>query len=223
MTEAWAKSCDKYVFVAKLAPSIQNKVEFMSNYSILEPEGLEIDSYAKLSTKVLASFATVYSKYINDYDWFLKCDDDSFIFVENMKIFLKDQNSSDPVTFGCNFKPYVTGGYHSGGGGYVLSREALSRFGPKIVADKKFCANSGIEDIDIAKCLRKLDVKAGVSIDELKRERFHPLSIDHHLKGHYAEWIYGYVQNPLKKVRTITNHHLFKTILCNFHSMIICN
>ena len=41
---------------------------------------------------------------------------------------LQPYNSSEPVYFGCKFKPYVSQGYMSGGAGYVLSKEALKRF-----------------------------------------------------------------------------------------------
>ena len=48
--------------------------------------------------------------------------------VENLRYMLQPYNSSDPLYFGCKFKPYVSQGYMSGGAGYVLSKEALKRF-----------------------------------------------------------------------------------------------
>nr|AIA93486.1 CAZy families GT31 protein [uncultured bacterium] len=48
--------------------------------------------------------------------------------MENMRYMLNDYNSSDPIYFGFRMKPYVSQGYMSGGGGYVLSKESVKRF-----------------------------------------------------------------------------------------------
>jgi glycoprotein-N-acetylgalactosamine 3-beta-galactosyltransferase len=66
-------------------------------------------------------FADTY-KYNNKYDWYLKADDDTFVFVDNLRLFLNDKNPNLPVDYGYDFKVKVEGGYHSGGGGYVLSK-----------------------------------------------------------------------------------------------------
>jgi glycoprotein-N-acetylgalactosamine 3-beta-galactosyltransferase len=65
----------------------------------------------------------------------------------------------------------VNGGYHSGGAGYLIPREALNRIGSKLRKDYDFCSNSGIEDVDVAKCLKTLGVSSNSSLDELGRER----------------------------------------------------
>ena len=66
----------------------------------------------------------------------------------------------------------VPGGYHSGGGGYIMSREALTRLGSALTKDYNFCKNSGLEDVDVGKCLRTLGVYPNGSIDEVGRERY---------------------------------------------------
>ncbi len=79
--------------------------------------------------------------YINhrNYDWYLKADDDTFIFNDNLRLFLADKNQNDPVTFGHHLKGH--GGYLSGGAGYVLSKESLQRLGSKLITNQKYCPN----------------------------------------------------------------------------------
>lgn len=97
----------------------------------------------------------------------------------------------------------MDGGYHSGGGGYLLSREALSRLGSALTKDYKSCANTGTEDVDVGRCLRTLGVSPGTSIDELGRERFHPLSIEAHYYGLFPDWMFTFAKHSVKKVTYI--------------------
>ena len=98
----------------------------------------------KLTDKVFLTLKHLQKKY-NNYDWYLKADDDTYIFVDNLRQFIADKNSSMPVTYGYDFKVIVDNGYHSGGGGYLLSNEALSRIGSKLNDNYTFCRNSGTE------------------------------------------------------------------------------
>ena len=49
-------------------------------------------------------------QYNPNYDWYLRADDDTFIFFENLKSFLRDKNQKSPVTYGFDFKLLVEGG-----------------------------------------------------------------------------------------------------------------
>lgn len=151
---AWASKCDEYRFITMVPPEIKNQlngsnltnksVEFKYNdQKFLQPADLVHDQYDELTDKMYLTFRDINKRY-GQFDWYLKADDDTFIFVDNLKKFLSEKNSSQPVTFGYNFKVIVKKGYHSGGAGYVLSRESLSRLGGKLAQDYNFCPNSGL-------------------------------------------------------------------------------
>jgi len=150
----------------------------------------------KLTDKVFMTFKYIFVHYKN-YDWYLKTDDDTFIFMDNLREFLNTKNESQPVTYGYDFGMIVQNGYHSGGAGYVLSKEAFKRLGAQLNVDYKFCPVSGYEDVDVAACLRLLDVYPNKSLDDLGRERFHPLDIYTHYFN-VSPWLYSYAANPIQ-------------------------
>ena len=94
-------------------------------------------------------------------------EDDTYVVVENLRYMLQPHNHTEPVYFGCKFKPYVKQGYMSGGAGYVLSKEALRRFVTKGLQDKTGITcrtdDGGAEDVEMGKCMEGLGVKAGDS------------------------------------------------------------
>ncbi len=80
-------------------------------------------------------------------------DDNTFVFVDNLKAFLKTKNPDDYFSYGYNF--IVNGGYHSGGPGYVIGNRAMKLIGRELDEnDTKSCPSTGIEDVDVARCLR---------------------------------------------------------------------
>jgi hypothetical protein len=78
--------------------------------------------------------------------------------MENLKAFLRTKNPLNNETFGSDFKKFVYRSYHHGSAGYVLSNTASQRLGYQLVSNYSFCINTGIEDLDIAKCLRDLNI-----------------------------------------------------------------
>ena len=46
----------------------------------------------------------MFENHWDDADWFMKADDDTFVVVENLRNLLKDFNTTDPISFGHNFK-----------------------------------------------------------------------------------------------------------------------
>jgi glycoprotein-N-acetylgalactosamine 3-beta-galactosyltransferase len=194
---SWANKCDEHLFVSvviitKNNLTSQSSLEYTTTFGmrVLQPFGHYNESYNELTDKVYLTIKDVYKRYnIYNYDWFLKADDDTFILMDNLRLFLNDKNANQPITYGFNFKDMVEEGYHSGGAGYLLSRNAFRRLGSKLNRNYDFCPNSGIEDIDVAKCLRQLKVHLGNSTDSKGRERFHPLSIYNHYQGYFPDWL----------------------------------
>lgn len=175
-------------------------------YRLLDPELGSIalpvgEGRDNLWAKTKEAFKHVYEHYLNEADWFLKADDDTYTVVENLRFMLAGYNPDDPLYFGCKFKPYTKQGYMSGGAGYVLSREALRRFVEKALPNPKLCKkeNSGAEDAEMGKCMENVNVFAGDSRDAELRGRFFPFVPEHHLIQDHVDkdfWYWKYIYYP---------------------------
>ena len=201
----WATKCDNYKFISVIPDHIRRQSQQIGlnqvNYNgmhILQPPGLVKDHYDMLTDKVFLTIIHLHKEY-GDYDWYLKADDDTFIFVDNLRTFVLDKDKSLPVTYGYDFKVIVDHGYHSGGGGYLLSNEALNRLGAKLAQNYTNCSNSGTEDVDVARCLRQVGVYPNKSLDN-GRERFHPLDLMAHFNNVYPDWMKKYATNQILPV-----------------------
>ncbi|XP_067649985.1 glycoprotein-N-acetylgalactosamine 3-beta-galactosyltransferase 1-B-like [Haliotis asinina] len=179
-----------------------NKVLFMS--SVTDPKfptvGLNVsEGREHLTAKTMQAFRYIYENHFDDADWFMKADDDTYVILENLRYFLTSQNKSEPAFFGHHFKVILKQGFYSGGGGYVLSKEALRRYGEK-GHDPTVCRHDGgAEDVAFCRCMEKLGVRTVNTTDALGRSRFHCFRPEAHLVGNYPEWYYQYDANGAKK------------------------
>lgn len=191
--ETWGKRCNKLVFISTLPDD---------NLDILLVNVTE--KRRNLWGKTKQGLQQIHKLYGSDYDWFLKADDDTWIFMENLKYFLYAYSPDMPIYFGCKLKPYVKQGYMSGSG-YVLSREAVRRFHDDALTDGYKCWNGteGNEDVEIGKCLANVGVLAGDSRDEQTRSRFLPFPPDGLLQNLFgATWLDNATYYEIKKVET---------------------
>ncbi|XP_067653282.1 glycoprotein-N-acetylgalactosamine 3-beta-galactosyltransferase 1-like [Haliotis asinina] len=182
--DTWSRRCNKVLFMS----SATNKK--FPTIGLNVPEGR-----THLTAKTMQAFSHIYKNHFDDADWFMKADDDSYVVLENLRFFLTSQNKSKPVFFGHHLKAFVKEGYSQGGAGYVLSKEALRRYGKK-GHDSKLCRrDGGPEDVEFGRCMAKLGVKKVNTTDALGRSRFHPLQPESYFD-----------QNGAKKVLTPTTN-----------------
>lgn len=193
VANTWGKRCNKIVFIS---------TESDDNFEVINVNVTEEHRYLWGKTK--QGLQQIYELYGNDYDWFLKADDDTWIFVENLRHFLYAYSPSYPIYFGCKLKPYVNQGYMSGSA-YVMSREALRRFNEDALNDDSKCWNGteGNEDVEVGKCLQNVGVLAGDSRDSQERWRFLPFTPEGHLRNLFGiSWLDNATYYEIKKVRT---------------------
>ena len=168
-----------------------------------------VENRDHLWEKTKKSFRYVYQHYFNDFHWFMKADDDTYVIVENLRYILKDMDYTKPWYLGRRFKPFVKQGYMSGGGGYVLSREALRRFVKGLHDNTPGChasEHSGSEDVSMGECMEAVGVPVLDSLDEQGRERFHPFPPESHLNKDridHKNWLWSYNYHPLKVVSAL--------------------
>lgn len=192
----WVKRCNKFIFFS----SVTN-----SSFPTI---GLNVsEGRSHLTAKTVQAFAYCFKNYGNSYDWFLKADDDTYVIVENLRYFLSHHDPEQPVYFGHRFKQVVKPqGYFSGGAGYVLSRKALQRFVEVGLRNPLLCRrDGGAEDAEIGKCMQKLEIKVGDSVDTEGQESFHPFTPIAHLQGNYPPWFFDYAYH---KVQSVSWYHI---------------
>lgn len=84
--------------------------EFVSVFADEEIDAIPLpvkEGRNNLWAKTKESFKYIYDNHLNEYDWFLKADDDTYIIVENLRFMLYPYAAETPIYFGCRFKPFV--------------------------------------------------------------------------------------------------------------------
>ncbi len=133
--------------------------------------------------KVRSVWKFVGAHYMFDYDWFYIGGDDVLVMPQNLKSFLASlayKDGTNPRTHEYFVGRMMNGGrggyFNYGGPGYVLSRATLSKFVATMEDGPKECTSrqeTPHEDVNIARCLRRLNVGLTDARDARGRERFH--------------------------------------------------
>ncbi|XP_061390589.1 glycoprotein-N-acetylgalactosamine 3-beta-galactosyltransferase 1-like [Musca vetustissima] len=193
----WGRRCNKLLFISSEADDILQTIQ------LPVAEGRD---YLWFKTKMGLKY--IYDNHIDDADWFLKADDDTYVIMENLRYFLHQYSSDIPIYFGCKFDRYIKQGYMSGGAGYVMSKKALIKFATEAYDNNRLCKYKTIaEDQQLGICMENIGVIAGDSRDANGMERFIPLPpVDVQPESHvewYIKWVY---HEPEKNVSCCSPH-----------------
>lgn len=213
----WAMRCNRHFYVLKTdihAADIINTYFGETRNNIVH--------------KVKFALRHVYEHYIDEFDWLLKADDDTYVIMENLRFLLQKHDSDIPSYLGFHFDKFVDGGYMSGGAGYVISNRALRHlvdfgFNPglcPIVPNEYDPENS--EDIEMGRCLNIAGVGVISSLDTIGRETFHPYPMKQHLFGTIPQYVFNWTKHSHKQVRI---YELFTSFSLNniYFSISTCN
>jgi hypothetical protein len=152
----WVTRCSNYRFVSVLPDSVKADLkskgllvnQVPEPLNLYQPHGWEHETYMQLTLKVFTIFLDVYKEFnTEDYDFYLKADDDTFVNMVNLEEFLSAKDPEFAATYGYDFKFVIEKGYPAGGPGYVLSRKAFRSLGEQLNANMSFCPNNGVEDM----------------------------------------------------------------------------
>ena len=160
------------------------------------------DGWENLNEKAREVVQLLYMTELNNFDWFLKADDDTYIIMENLRFLLRGMDSNKPAYLGYHLEPpWYDWGYMSGGSGYIFSREGLRQLVQNGLNVQGVCKDKGsFEDVEIGKCAMTAGVKIYSSVDKFERETFHPDRLQDFIPGPPQDWLFRYARNRPKGV-----------------------
>ncbi|PIO59943.1 hypothetical protein TELCIR_18578, partial [Teladorsagia circumcincta] len=161
--ETWAKRCDDFIFFtdSPMSPDIPH-IYWKELYS--RDHSWE---------KIRRIFSHVVDGIDEEYDWYLRADDDAYVIVENLREFLSKYSSKETHYFGYRWNFFVPHGY-ADGGVYVLSRPAVEVFN-RIMKNPRLCPehHRAEEDQEMGRCLAAAGIYPEDTRDENGSDRFH--------------------------------------------------
>ena len=91
--DTWGAHCDKLIFMSTKEDTNLGAIK-------LDVEDGRIGLWAK----VKLACKHIFLNYFDDYDWFMKADDDTFVIIENLKAMLSEYDTNEPIHFGHHSK-----------------------------------------------------------------------------------------------------------------------
>ena len=198
VNDTWVRRCDKHFYL------LTSKVQRDDFISVNIP-----DTRKNIVHKIRRAYEIIWERYINEFDWIIKTDDDTYVVMENLRYLLSKYDANKPGHLGYQFKKYLASGYMSGGAGYVISyagfrlmvEQGLQKNNCSIPKEPDDPESS--EDVETGRCLEKVGVPVISSLDSEGRETFHPYPPYKHLVGPLSSYILNWGMHPVITVSSV--------------------
>lgn len=200
---SWLNKCDHgRIFTSTQIQNRQN-ISHSTVYRNLN------DGYFQLFYKTIWSFYFAYKDISNQFDWYLKADDDTLVIMNNLRKYLATLDPKRAHYLGVTMK--YSYDFYQAGAIYILSNEAVRRFVEKAYGDVEKCPYFYDEDAGLGRCLYSIGIISEDTRDENGRNRFVAFSPKEIFNEEVpSEWFLN--KNTLKKDihsnDLISVHHL---------------
>uniref|UniRef100_A0A914WEK5 N-acetylgalactosaminide beta-1,3-galactosyltransferase n=1 Tax=Plectus sambesii TaxID=2011161 RepID=A0A914WEK5_9BILA len=200
IVDTWGSRCNMLLFIEGGGSNItaHRKEELFKTVHKIELYMKE--SYENLWEKTKLAFRYIHENYKDQFDWIFKVDDDSYVIMENLRLFVNSKSQEDPHFYGCQYQ--ALGGYNSGGPGYVMSALNLNKLIQSFSMPQCSQGSAGAEDVEVANCLRLVGISPGDSRDA-QRFRFSPFKLEntmfHETLHSRYNWFWGFTAHKLQK------------------------
>ena len=196
----WGRHCHGFVAFSNLTDPVS---------SAIATPVFGGERYSNTWQKMRSLWKYTWFHYSNEFDWFLKADDDTFVIWENLMEYLGSKEVQAELEAGKGVylgRRFAMAGkkldnYTSGGAGYALDRVALGALVQNL--DTPACDPHGqhqFEDYWAGKCMRQGGVVPLDTRDAQGRQRFNPFQPWNHYqyKEGTDDWFAKYSLEPLK-------------------------
>ena len=146
-----------------------------------------------LTNKTFSALSYIYKNHLEEADWFLKADDDTYVIMENLRHFLSTKDPTRAGYYGQVFRSIYKNKvytYNSGGAGYVLSKRSLEMFSQLAPSSPGCRSVWGVEDMELGACLASIGIHPGHTLDDQGRTMFHALEPSDVTLHNLPDWYY---------------------------------
>ena len=192
IVHTWGKKCDGFL-------AMSNVHDASIGALALDHEGPE--SYSNMWQKTRSILKYAHDKYLDDFDFFHICGDDTYMILENMRAYLaseevmelgKPRNLGETPTSFSQLRPLLLGAPMwvsqtqyacAGGSGYTLNQAALKLYANEIHNKCHVHDLSSKEDVLLSECFWNVGVKcSGWNVQE-RSTRYHGMDAQDAAQG----------------------------------------